>query len=130
MHTMSMNAPPTTIRRAGLTLSTEWLNTTVVRISAAGDIDASNTSELFDYVLRRGANCRSLILDLRDVTFFGTAGFSALQTIFKRGYGSQKDADPLHYFAFDLIELDGEDLTGLNQIERKERLEALLGTLA
>ncbi len=81
MHTMSMNAPPTTIRRAGLTLSTEWLNTTVVRISAAGDIDASNTSELFDYVLRRGANCRSLILDLRDVTFFGTAGFSALQTI-------------------------------------------------
>src|SRR5205085_8563547 len=58
----------------------------------------------------------------------GNPSFSALQTIFKRGYGSQKDADPLHYFAFDLIELDGEDLTALNQIERKERLEALLAT--
>jgi bifunctional non-homologous end joining protein LigD len=58
----------------------------------------------------------------------GNPSFSALQTIFKRGYGSQKDSDQLHYFAFDLIELDGEDLTGLNQIERKERLDALLAT--
>jgi anti-anti-sigma factor len=64
-----------------LTVSTEWLNATVVRISVAGDIDASNTAELLDYVLRRGANCQSLILDLKDVTFFGTAGFSALRTI-------------------------------------------------
>jgi len=64
-----------------LKLSTEWLNPTVVRISASGDIDASNTAEVLDYVRRRGANCRSLILDLSDVTFFGTAGFSALQTI-------------------------------------------------
>jgi anti-anti-sigma factor len=81
MHTKS--APPTA-RRAGLTFSTEWLNSTVVRISAAGDVDASNTDELLDYVLRRAANCRSLILDLKDVTFFGTAGFSALQTINER----------------------------------------------
>jgi anti-anti-sigma factor len=64
-----------------LKLSTEWLNPTVVRISVSGDVDASNTAEVLDYVRRRGANCRSLILDLSDVTFFGTAGFSALQTI-------------------------------------------------
>jgi len=64
-----------------LALSTEWVNSTIVRISASGEIDASNTAELLDYVLRRGANCQSLILDLRDVTFFGTAGFSALRTI-------------------------------------------------
>ena len=71
----------TPTRRAGLQLSSEWLNSTVVRIRASGDIDASNTAELLDFVLRRGANCRSLILDLSDVTFFATAGFSALRTI-------------------------------------------------
>jgi anti-anti-sigma factor len=71
----------TTTTRAELKLSTEWPNSTVVRIRASGDIDASNSAEMLDYVLRRGANCRSLVLDLSDVTFFGTAGFSALQTI-------------------------------------------------
>jgi anti-anti-sigma factor len=81
MPTMTTLARTTATRRAGLHLSAEWLNSTVVRISASGDIDASNAAELLDYVLRRGANCRSLILDLSDVTFFATAGFSALQTI-------------------------------------------------
>ena len=70
-----------TTRRDGLQLSAEWLSTTVVRISASGDIDASNTAELLDFVLRRGANCRSMILDLSGITFFATAGFSALRTI-------------------------------------------------
>ncbi|MEN3319921.1 MAG: hypothetical protein V7643_3322 [Mycobacterium sp.] len=79
--TMTTPALATTTRRAGLKLSTEWVNATVVRISVAGDIDASNAAEVLNYVFHRGANCRSLVLDLRDVTFFGTAGFSALQTI-------------------------------------------------
>jgi anti-anti-sigma factor len=81
MTTMTTPALTTATRRAGLRLSADWLNPTVVRISASGDIDASNTAELLDFVLRRGANCRSLILDLSDVTFFATAGFSALRTI-------------------------------------------------
>lgn len=81
MTTMATPALTTTTRRAGLQLSAEWLNSTVVRISASGDIDASNAAELLDYVRRRAANCRSLILDLSDVTFFATAGFSALRTI-------------------------------------------------
>jgi anti-anti-sigma factor len=81
MTTMTTPALTTATRRAGLQLSADWLNSTVVRISASGDIDASNTSELLDFVLRRGANCRSLILDLSGVTFFATAGFSALRTI-------------------------------------------------
>jgi anti-anti-sigma factor len=81
MPSTTTTVPITATRRTGLTLSTEWLDSTVVRISASGEIDASNTAELLDYVLRRGANCRSLILDLKDVTFFGTEGFSALQTI-------------------------------------------------
>jgi anti-anti-sigma factor len=57
------------------------VTSTVVRISASGEVDASNSAELLDFVLRRGANCRSLILDLSAVTFFATAGFSALHTI-------------------------------------------------
>jgi bifunctional non-homologous end joining protein LigD len=47
--------------------------------------------------------------------------------VLKRGHGSQKDSDKLSFHAFDLLELDGKDLTGLPNIERKERLEALLG---
>jgi anti-anti-sigma factor len=81
MTTMTTTPPIMATRRAGLQLSAEWLNSTVVRISASGEIDASNAAEMLDYVLRRGANCRSLILDLSDVTFFATAGFSALGTL-------------------------------------------------
>jgi bifunctional non-homologous end joining protein LigD len=49
----------------------------------------------------------------------GRPGFSALQA-------ALKDGGALHYFAFDLLEVDGEDLTGLGNAERKARLEALL----
>ena len=46
----------------------------------------------------------------------------------KQGHGSQTDKDLLELFAFDLLELNGEDLAGLPNIERKERLEGLLAT--
>ena len=64
--------------------STRWLSSEVVRISATGDIDASNAGQLAEYVFHRGANCRQLILDLQDVEFFATAGFSALRAIGSR----------------------------------------------
>jgi bifunctional non-homologous end joining protein LigD len=57
----------------------------------------------------------------------GNPDFSTLQAILKRGHGSQGAGDALAFHAFDLLELDGEDLTALPNIERKERLEALLG---
>jgi bifunctional non-homologous end joining protein LigD len=56
----------------------------------------------------------------------GNPDFSSLQAVLKRGHGSQGAKDALEYFLFDLLELNGEDLTGLPNIERKERLEALL----
>ena len=56
----------------------------------------------------------------------GNPDFSALQSILKRGFGAQHDGDALALHAFDLLELDGEDLAPLPNIERKERLEALL----
>ena len=57
----------------------------------------------------------------------GNPDFSTLQNVLKRGHGSQTKADALSFHAFDLLELAGEDLTALPNIERKERLEALLG---
>ena len=56
----------------------------------------------------------------------GNPDFSRLQAVLKRGHGSQAPGDKLAYHAFDLLELEGEDLTGLPNVERKERLEALL----
>ena len=50
----------------------------------------------------------------------GNPSFSALQTALKAGKGG------FTLFAFDLLSLDGEDLTGRPNIERKERLAALL----
>ena len=49
----------------------------------------------------------------------GRPSFSALQD-------ALKDGGALHYFAFDLLEQDGEDLTKLGNAERKDRLASLL----
>ncbi len=56
----------------------------------------------------------------------GNPCFSALQAVLKRGHGAQTENTPLVFHAFDLIELDGEDLTARTNLERKERLAALL----
>lgn len=56
----------------------------------------------------------------------GNPSFSRLQAVLKRGHGSQGADDALSFHAFDLLEANGEDLTKLANIERKERLEALL----
>jgi bifunctional non-homologous end joining protein LigD len=49
----------------------------------------------------------------------GHPSFQALQSALKEG-------GPLTFFAFDLLEQDGEDVAALPNIERKERLAALL----
>jgi anti-anti-sigma factor len=75
---------PATVSQASphrLSLSTEWLSATAVRIIVSGDIDAATAQELTEYVFHRGANCRRFILDLQHVEFFGTAGFTLLRNI-------------------------------------------------
>ena len=52
----------------------------------------------------------------------GNPDFSTLQKVLK---GERKG--DLQLFAFDLLELDGRDLTGLPNVERKEKLSALVG---
>jgi bifunctional non-homologous end joining protein LigD len=56
----------------------------------------------------------------------GNPDFSSLQAVLKRGNGSQTERDALTFHAFDLLTLDGRDLRQRGNIERKERLEALL----
>jgi bifunctional non-homologous end joining protein LigD len=51
----------------------------------------------------------------------GNPDFSALQAALKQG-----DAAQIDYFAFDLLNVAGEDLKPLPNVTRKERLEALL----
>jgi len=51
----------------------------------------------------------------------GNPDFSTLQAQLKEGAGAA-----LSYFAFDLLRIEGKDLKTLPNIERKERLEALL----
>ena len=51
----------------------------------------------------------------------GRTSFHALQTALK------EDRGQILYYAFDLLSLDGEDLTGLPLSERKAKLAALIG---
>jgi anti-anti-sigma factor len=57
------------------------LRSSVAVISAHGHIDASNADTLTEYTLGHLMRCRGLILDLRDLDFFGTEGFSALHRV-------------------------------------------------
>ena len=56
----------------------------------------------------------------------GNPDFSSLQAVLKRGHGAEKAGDGLAFHAFDLLDVDGENLARRTNIERKERLEALL----
>ena len=78
--------------RAGGFLSQPWeshtarlayrrLRSSVAVISAHGHIDASNADTLTEYTLGHLMRCRGLILDLRDLDFFGTEGFCALHRV-------------------------------------------------
>ncbi len=65
---------------------------------------------------------RSALIDgeIVAVDSHGRTNFSMLKTGIAAGM-------PLTFYAFDLLEQDGEDLTGLTLLDRKARLEALIG---
>lgn len=70
----------------------------------------------------RGLSVGSALFDGEAVVLDqkGRSDFQALQQTLKGGKAN------LTYFVFDLLELDGEDLSHLPQIERKRRLEAIV----
>lgn len=50
-------------------------------VAVHGEIDAANADQFADHLDRCLACCEWLVLDLSDLEFIGTAGFSALQAI-------------------------------------------------
>ena len=81
-------------------------------------------SERFGTIVAAGLTLptRSALIDGEAVVLDddGNSNFQALQAAIK---GSPK---AIHFYAFDLLHLDGEDLTGLPLLERKARLATLL----
>jgi anti-anti-sigma factor len=73
------------------TFATRLLQPSVVVVTARGELDASNAQEFVDYALRHTDHAERLALDLSDVEFFGTAGFSALHTVNVRCAGAGVD---------------------------------------
>lgn len=71
-----------------VTCTVHWGRSGAV-IAADGEIDAANAHAFADYVRRCADCCEWLILDLSRLTFLGTAGFSALQSINARCAKSQ-----------------------------------------
>lgn len=64
--------------RCSLALSTEFVSSRTVRVAAVGEIDLSNAGLFTDHVFRAACDCIRMAIDLRGVTFFACAGFSAL----------------------------------------------------
>ncbi|MCV7347390.1 sulfate transporter [Mycolicibacterium rhodesiae] len=61
--------------------TTIWPDETVGIITVQGELDASNAIAFADHVDACAAVGDRLVLDLSPLSFFGTAGFSALHTI-------------------------------------------------
>jgi len=72
--------PPPAWENHSARFTAEWTPSRVV-ITAHGELDASNASQLADYVESCIAHSASVIVDLSSLEFFGTAGFSALHLI-------------------------------------------------
>lgn len=67
-----------------LELRTEWRDIDLAVITASGEIDAANTHTLLDYTLGKVLLCRRMILDLTDVSHFGSDGYWMLKTLESR----------------------------------------------
>ncbi|MED5812412.1 STAS domain-containing protein [Mycolicibacterium sp. 050232] len=66
------------------TFATRWLPPSTAVIGAHGEIDAVNAGDFAEYALQHTDQAERVAVDLTDVEFFGTAGFSALTAIAER----------------------------------------------
>jgi anti-anti-sigma factor len=60
---------------------TQWPQPSTAVVSARGELDAANGNSFVDYALRKPEQTQWLIIDLTGLSFFGSAGFSALHTL-------------------------------------------------
>ena len=80
-----------TERYGRATFSVRESSALLAHVVVTGDIDAVNGRALAGYVERTSGGAKQLILDLRDVEFFGCLGFTALCYI--RAHCRHNDAD-------------------------------------
>jgi anti-anti-sigma factor len=81
-HTIVIPTKPLSLtKHDAARFSTRWTISSVAIVSAYGDIDASNAPTLTELAPVNDVRCRGLILDLRDLEFIGTEGFSALHRV-------------------------------------------------
>ncbi|MBI5340329.1 MAG: STAS domain-containing protein [Mycolicibacterium rufum] len=60
---------------------TRWPQPSTAVVSARGELDAANGNKFVEYALRNATQTQWLVIDLTGLTFFATAGFSALHTL-------------------------------------------------
>jgi len=58
-----------------------WPTPSVVIVDVHGEIDVTNATTMTDYALAHAISGRGLVLDLSEVDFLGTEGFSALHRV-------------------------------------------------
>jgi anti-anti-sigma factor len=67
--------------RAPAQFTSCFINASTMMVAAEGEIDACNAHQLAEYVERSLEASTRLIVDLRELQFFGTQGFSTLHKI-------------------------------------------------
>ena len=80
VHGKNAALPPPAWESHTARFSAHWDVDRVV-ITAQGELDASNAAQLADFFDPCIAHSTPLVLDLSELNFFGTAGFSALHLI-------------------------------------------------
>lgn len=60
---------------------TSWTDPATAVVSGHGEVDAANGNRFVEYALRHADKTQWLIVDLSGLSFFSTAGFSALHTL-------------------------------------------------
>ena len=63
------------------TFSASQLSPSTVLVTIHGEVDATNSTALANYIEKRLGASRKLVLDLQTVEFFAAAGFAALSNI-------------------------------------------------
>lgn len=70
--------------RHRIRLATRWTDIDLAMITVTGQLDASNTEDLLDYVLNKALLCRRMVLDLTGLDYFSCSAYHTVQTIESR----------------------------------------------
>jgi anti-anti-sigma factor len=73
--------PTADVARERVLFTSCLISTSTMVVTAEGEVDAFNARDLAEYVERSLDSATRLIVDLRDLQFFGTQGFSTLHTV-------------------------------------------------